>query len=127
MDETPNPTTRMGSPEPVGAGLGAPPPPAAVPPPPGAVPPLPPPPPPPAAPAPPTGWDQPYREHRTNDGSRFLSLLIGIFLIAIGLWFFFERTLGFDMPDIRWSQLWPVILIVIGVVVLFGATRRDRR
>jgi hypothetical protein len=110
-DQTPNPTTRMDAPEPAGVGLGAPPPPGAVP----------------SPPPPTTGWDQPYRQQRTNQGGRFLSLFVGIFLIAIGLWFFADRTLGLDMPDIRWSQLWPVILIVIGVVVLFAATRRDRR
>ena len=31
------------------------------------------------------------------------------------------------MPTIRWSQFWPVILIVIGAVVLLGALRRERR
>ena len=56
-----------------------------------------------------------------------MSTFVGLLLLAIGLWFFAERTLGLDMPDIRWSQLWPVILIVIGVVILFGAVRRDRR
>jgi hypothetical protein len=115
-DPTPNPTTRMETPEAGAAGPGA-----APPPPPPAAPPSPTAPPPP----PPTSWAPP--PGRRSDGGRWWSLVVGLVILGVGLWFFAERTLGIDMPDIRWSQLWPVVLIVIGVVVLVGAMRRDRR
>jgi uncharacterized integral membrane protein len=111
-DQTPNPTTRMDTPEP--AGVDAPPPPPAAPP-------------PPTAQTAPTGWAQQQRQGSRRDGGRWWSIIVGLVILAIGLWFFADRTLELDMPDIRWSQLWPVILIVIGVVVLVGAMRRDRR
>jgi uncharacterized membrane protein len=107
-DQTPNPTTRMEAPD-------------------AAPPPAPAAPPPPTEPTPPTGWAQQQRQESRRDGGRWWSLVAGIFLLTLGLWFFADRTLELDMPDIRWSQLWPVILIVIGVVVLVGAMRRDRR
>jgi uncharacterized membrane protein len=111
-DQTPNPTTRMDTPEPARVDAPPAPPPAAPPP-----------------PTPPTGWAQQQRQEpqQRSDGGRWWSLVVGIVLLTLGLWFFADRTLGLDMPDIRWSQLWPVILIVIGVVVLIGAMRRDRR
>ena len=36
-------------------------------------------------------------------------------LLAVGLWFFADVTLGYDMPSIAWRDLWPLALIVIGL------------
>ena len=47
--------------------------------------------------------------------------MFGLIVIAIGLWFFLDRTLGFDLPDIDWGGLWPLILIAIGAWILLGA------
>ena len=47
-------------------------------------------------------------------------------MIAIGVWFFADRTLGIDLPDFDWGSLWPLILIGIGVWILIGAERRNR-
>ena len=119
MDEpNPTPTTRVPTP-PLDATEGA----DALPPQPpaeptfGAAPPTPPP-----APS----WSTPRRKDR-GDSGRIWTLVVGLFILAIGVWFFLERTLGLDLPTIRWSQFWPVILIVIGAVVLLGALRRERR
>jgi Domain of unknown function (DUF5668) len=117
-DQTPNPTTRVDTPEPPPTGYGF----NSTPPPPPPSPGVPPPP----APPPTSGWDQSYRhQHRDRDG-RLWSVVVGLVILGLGVWFFAEKTLHLDMPDIRWNQLWPVILIVIGVLVLVGATRRDR-
>jgi uncharacterized membrane protein len=88
--------------------------------------------PPPAAPeaaatvAPAGSWAAPQRRDR-GDGGRVWTLIVGLFILGLGVWFFLDSTLGFDMPAIRWSQFWPVILIVIGAAVLLGALRRERR
>ena len=123
-DETPNPTTRVPTPS-LDATEGA----GAVPPPSGAEPPASPPDPTPTyvpPPAPPVStWATPRRRDR-GDAGRIWTLVVGLFVLGIGVWFFLERTLGIDLPTIRWSQFWPVILIVIGAVVLLGALRRDR-
>lgn len=53
------------------------------------------------------------------------SLFWGLLLVCIGLWFFAEQTLGIQLPTIRWDDLWPLILIGLGVIVLVRAgTRR---
>jgi hypothetical protein len=50
----------------------------------------------------------------------------GLLLIAVGLWFFAEVTLGYDMPAIPWRDVWPLGLIVIGLaVVVRGLSRRS--
>lgn len=80
--------------------------------------------PPPATP--PTSWSAPHRRNR-GDGGRIWTLIVGLFILGLGVWFFLERTLGIDLPTIRWSQFWPIILIAIGAAILLGALRRERR
>lgn len=80
----------------------------------------------PPPPTPPPTWSTPRHRDR-GDAGRIWTLIVGLSILGIGLWFFLERTLGFDLPTIRWSQLWPLILIVIGAAVLLGAVRRERR
>ena len=52
--------------------------------------------------------------------------MFGLIIIAIGVWFFLDRTLGFNLPEIDWGGLWPLILIGIGAWILVGAGRRNR-
>jgi len=72
--------------------------------------------------APPAPAWRPVRD----DPGRWASVIVGIGLVAVGAWFFAEHTLGLDLPAIRWSQLWPLILIVVGVWVVFGSRRGSR-
>jgi hypothetical protein len=53
-------------------------------------------------------------------------VLFGVIILLIGLWFFASQTLGLDLPDLEWGQLWPLILIAIGAWIVFGAMRRAR-
>ena len=49
----------------------------------------------------------------------------GLLILAIGIWFFADVTLGYDMPSIAWRDIWPVFLIGIGLIVVArGMTRR---
>jgi hypothetical protein len=130
-DDNPTPTTRTPIPEPSAApadgwpgntaaggttepdaGTGAPfaAPPAAVPPPPE---------PPPSVAAPPPRAER--------DRGRTASVLFGLVILGLGLWFFVEHTLGYQLPRIRWSQIWPVFLIVLGLWVVLGSMRRGSR
>jgi uncharacterized membrane protein len=67
----------------------------------------------------------PRRDER--DHGRTASILFGLVILGLGAWFFVERTLGYDLPDIRWSQLWPAVLIGIGLWVVLGSMRRGSR
>jgi hypothetical protein len=68
-------------------------------------------------------WEPPSRRGE----SRWPAVIAGVFLIGLGLWFFADFTLGLEMPTIRWGQLWPIILIVVGALILYGASRRRAR
>jgi len=49
----------------------------------------------------------------------------GLLVLAAGLWFFADVTLGMDMPSVAWRDLWPIALIVVGfAVVLRGVAGR---
>ncbi len=125
-DETPSPTTRMPVPEPPPdaptAGW------------PGATSPEEPPnvesaaAPPPTSPSfePPPPVASPARRDDRDHG-RTASILFGLVFLGLGLWFFVEHTLGYELPRIRWSQLWPAALIIIGLWVVLGSMRRGSR
>jgi hypothetical protein len=92
--------------------------------------PIPPPPPPPtsspAPSAPPPMAPAPTWRSRRNDPGRTGTIVFGVILLAVGLWFFADQTLGLDMPRLSWSELWPVLLIGIGAWVVLGSMRRSR-
>jgi hypothetical protein len=61
---------------------------------------------------------------RRDDPGRTGTIIFGLILVAVGLWFFADQTLGFEMPRVRWSDLWPLFLILIGIWILLGSMRR---
>lgn len=76
----------------------------------------------PASPSPPPPW-QPPRQR----GRNVASILVGLVFLGIGIWYFLDTTLGLTMPDVEWDNIWPILLIVIGGVIVFrAATDRDR-
>lgn len=56
----------------------------------------------------------------------WLTRLIGLAFIAVGLWFFGEVSLGLDLPAVDWALAWPALLIVLGGGVLLTAMVRRR-
>lgn len=50
----------------------------------------------------------------------------GLLVLAVGLWFFADITLGMDMPAVAWRDVWPVALIVIGLAVLIRGVASRR-
>lgn len=49
----------------------------------------------------------------------------GLVVLAIGVWFFADVTLGMSLPAIPWRDMWPLALILVGLaVVLRGMMRR---
>ena len=49
------------------------------------------------------------------DGPRYGSIVIGLIILGVGLWYFAERTLGLDLPRLEADQLWPLAVIGFGV------------
>ncbi len=90
-------------------------------PPPSATPPSATPPSPPPTTPPVPAWAPPPADH-----GRGLSLIVGVIILIVGAWFFATRTLGLDLPDLDWDQLWPVILILIGSWIVYASVRRAR-
>jgi phage shock protein C len=59
-------------------------------------------------------------EHKLhNDGN----LIAGIVLIALGGLFLAAQFI----PRINFGDLWPVLLIVVGILIIFGGVRNSRR
>jgi hypothetical protein len=90
----------------------------------------PPPPPPPAPDRPPaTEWreppwfpprDQDRRGRRPNIGA----IVIGLIVLAVGVYYLLDRTLGIAMPRIQWGSIWPIFLIILGGLILLRSIER---
>lgn len=52
--------------------------------------------------------------------------LWGVVLLAVGFWFLADVTLDLDLPRIRWGELWPLVLIVVGGFVVLRGMARQR-
>ena len=79
---------------------------------------------------PPSDWREPPwippRDKARDRGPSLAAIIVGLVLLAIGIYYFLDRTLGVDVPDIRWGSLWPLILIAIGAVILLRGVMRRR-
>jgi hypothetical protein len=88
------------------------------------------PPPPPPAPTP-ASWSTPPPAARSRPPSsksgRDGSIVFGLILLAIGVWFLADQTLGLVLPRIDWGRLWPLFIIAIGLWIAIGSMRRGSR
>ena len=64
--------------------------------------------------------DQDRRERRAGIGT----FVFGLIILAVGVYYLLDRTLGIAMPRIQWGSLWPVLLIVLGGLILLRAIER---
>jgi hypothetical protein len=56
-----------------------------------------------------------------------LARIWGVVILAAGLWFLADVTIGMDMPSVAWGDLWPIGLILIGLFVVVRGMARTRR
>ena len=70
-------------------------------------------------------WFPPRDKDRREHKSSMVAIIVGLVILAVGVYYFIDRTLGVTMPRIQWGSLWPVLLIVLGGVVLLRSI--DRR
>ena len=64
-------------------------------------------------------FNKPQDNNEYNKVSR-RSLFGGIILITLGILFLIDRLI----PQINFGELWPVILIVIGILILAGSVKK---
>ena len=64
-----------------------------------------------------------WRPPRSRE-SNIASMVVGIILLVIGIWYLLDHTLGIQMPRIDWSDFWPILLIAIGGIMLVRSARR---
>jgi hypothetical protein len=84
--------------------------------------------PPPTEPRPASEWREPPwfppRDRSAARRASVASIVVGLIILGIGIYYFLDRTLGIAMPPIRWASLWPIVLIVIGGLILFQSFNR---
>ena len=64
------------------------------------------------------------RGHGRRDAG---GIVFGAILLLVGGYYLLQQTFGLNLPDLNWDQIWPVLVIVLGVVVLYGAWSRGKQ
>lgn len=55
------------------------------------------------------------------------ALLFGLLLLAVGVYFVLKNTLGITMPDIQADQVWPLLIVALGLSVLYREWSRSNQ
>jgi len=73
-----------------------------------------------------SAWREPpwFPPRRRSRGPSLATIVVGLVIIAIGLYYLLDVTFGLDLPRITWGALWPVILIIVGGLIVIGAVSR---
>jgi hypothetical protein len=69
-------------------------------------------------------WFPPRDRDRRERRSSLGAIVFGLVILAFGVYYFLDRTLGLALPPIRWGSLWPVILIVVGGLIVLRSIER---
>ena len=69
-------------------------------------------------------WFPPRDKDRRERRSNVAVIVVGLIILAVGVYYFLDRTLGIAMPQIQWGSLWPVLLIVLGGLILLRSIER---
>lgn len=74
-------------------------------------------------PPPPAIPPEPPAVQPATEGPRYGSIIVGLVILAVGLWYFADRTLGLDLPRIEADQLWPIAVIGLGAWLIIRPKR----
>ena len=69
-------------------------------------------------------WFPPRDKDRRERRSNVAAIVFGLIILAVGVYYFLDRTLGIAMPRIQWGSVWPVLLIVLGGLILLRSIER---
>lgn len=51
-------------------------------------------------------------------------LIIGLIILAVGVYYLLANTLGFSLPELDWDKIWPLAVMALGIGILWGAWAR---
>jgi len=77
----------------------------------------------PTAPPPPGIPPEPPLLPPRLEGPRYGSIIVGLAILGVGLWYFADRTLGLELPRLDADQLWPIAVIALGAWLIIRPHR----
>jgi uncharacterized integral membrane protein len=74
-----------------------------------------------------SGTGQKEREmHVRRHRSDFGALVIGAVILFAGIYYMLRNTFGFELGELDWEPIWPILVIVLGGSIIFRALYRQR-
>jgi hypothetical protein len=57
-------------------------------------------------------------------GSMIFTIIFGVIILSVGVILVLNEVLGFDLEI--WSLIWPIFIILVGILILAGVLYRSR-
>ena len=55
------------------------------------------------------------------------ALIFGIVILGVGIYYLLTNTFGFQLPELDWDKIWPLLVIALGLGTLWGVWNRSSR
>ncbi len=52
------------------------------------------------------------------------AVIIGALILVVGVYYLLDQTLGFNLPELNWDQIWPIAVIALGAGILWRSWAR---
>jgi hypothetical protein len=52
------------------------------------------------------------------------ALLLGGVILFAGAWYFLRNTLGFNLDELNWEPIWPILVVALGAGIVYRALVR---
>lgn len=55
------------------------------------------------------------------------AVVLGAIILFAGAYYFLRNTLGFNLDELDWDPIWPILVIVLGGSILYRALTTTHR
>ena len=55
------------------------------------------------------------------------AILLGLAILAVGAYYLLVNTFGISLPELNWDQIWPILVIALGLTIIYSAWMRRGR
>jgi hypothetical protein len=52
------------------------------------------------------------------------AMIFGVVVLFAGIFYVLRNTLGFNLGELNWDLIWPVLVVVLGASIIYRAVAR---
>lgn len=56
----------------------------------------------------------------------FGAIILGAIILFVGAWYLLRNTLGWNLDQLDWEPIWPILVTLLGASIVFRAMTRPK-